>query len=138
MKVDICGRCDVGLTLDNWWPSAKKRRWLICSTCSILNLRKYTLDSPDKVWNRNCKRRYGIDYQQYQEMLLKQDSSCAICCATEAGRGHAHFSVDHNHSTGRVRGLLCHNCNTGLGMFKDNIVFLKEAVEYLVEDAECT
>lgn len=139
MKADVCNKCTVKLTVDNWWPSAMKRRWLICSTCSTNRLKEYSKANPDKIWNKNCKRLYGIDYNDYNTMLTEQNNSCAICKSTSAGRGHKHFSVDHDHITGKVRGLLCHNCNTGLGQFKDNTQLLTEAVNYLTKgDKVCT
>lgn len=66
--------------------------------------------------NRNCflKRNYGITLKQYDEMLEKQNYSCAICGNKDAGNVRSKynvFSVDHDHKTGRIRGLLCMSCN---------------------------
>ena len=67
---------------------------------------------------------------EYAKLLVAQDNACAICkvSATELRR---ELSVDHNHDTGAIRGLLCSACNTGLGLFKDNTRFLFAAIEYL-------
>jgi hypothetical protein len=85
-------------------------------------------DVREKAW----LRRYGITRKWYDETLESQGGSCAICNTTEIGRkGHTHFHVDHNHYTGKVRGLLCDLCNRGLGYFKDNENLLAYAAEYL-------
>jgi len=73
-------------------------------------------------------RTYGITLEDYNSMLFKQNGLCAICYQESVNKLHA---VDHDHSSGAVRGLLCHNCNRGLGMFKDNTDFLQSAIMYL-------
>jgi hypothetical protein len=80
------------------------------------------------------KRRYGITKEQYEELLIKQESRCAICSTDKVGRNHTSFHVDHNHDTGKVRGLLCDKCNRGLGYFNDNPDNLNKAAEYLNEN----
>ena len=81
--------------------------------------------------------KFGVDQEMYDEMAAEQDNCCAICGvhATEdkANRwdGTGSLNVDHCHETGLVRGLLCSQCNQGLGRFKDNIESLKKAIWYL-------
>lgn len=80
------------------------------------------------------KRKYGLTLEDYDAMVVAQDGRCAICPATEPGgppdrRGFWH--IDHDHMTGRVRGLLCLNCNTSLGRFGDSIEILQRAIDYL-------
>ena len=75
------------------------------------------------------KRRYGVDEQEYSAMLAAQDGKCGICGSTcSSGR---RLAVDHDHDTGRVRGLLCTNCNAGLGHFQDSKARLGKAIAYL-------
>lgn len=81
-------------------------------------------------------RKYGITQIEYDKMLISQNYACAICkCSVEAfkikGTGPSVFHVDHDHATGSVRGLLCPDCNKGLGLFKDKRQSLKAAVMYL-------
>ena len=76
-------------------------------------------------------RLYGISLKVYNELLEKQGGHCALCPATEPGSGRDHFCVDHDHVTGRVRGLLCYRCNLGLGQFKDRPEVLRTAITYL-------
>lgn len=82
--------------------------------------------------NRNIKKRYNIDVSDYDKLLEEQGNACAICETTEP-QGQGRFHIDHNHSTGEVRGLLCHNCNLGIGQLQDDPVILAEAIKYLVE-----
>lgn len=74
------------------------------------------------------KYRYRLTVEQRDELFKKQNECCAICKTNQDTRG---FSVDHCHKTGKIRGLLCNKCNTGLGMFGDNKENLKQAIEYL-------
>jgi hypothetical protein len=85
----------------------------------------------DRTNRAKLLTRYGITGEEYDEMLLSQFEKCAICAGTNvSGR---RLSVDHNHKTGKVRGLLCNQCNLGLGYFYDNPTLLTNASQYLVE-----
>ena len=64
---------------------------------------------------------------EVKEMLTQQGNVCAIC-----GSGNIPLQVDHSHSSGKVRGMLCAKCNRGLGLFYDNQKFLRKAREYLI------
>jgi hypothetical protein len=71
--------------------------------------------------------RYGVTPEQYAEMLKKQNDACAVC---ENPFEQEPF-VDHCHETGRVRGLLCRHCNTGIGMLKDDPALMRKAALYV-------
>lgn len=80
------------------------------------------------------KRTYGIDMHKYQEMLQEQSGVCKICRKEGFLLAESHkmkLVVDHCHETGIIRGLLCHNCNRGLGLFQDSVDNLNNAVNYL-------
>lgn len=78
------------------------------------------------------KKLFGITPEQYDQMLHAQRGKCAICKTDQSGTERSKYlSVDHDHDTGAVRGLLCMTCNTGLGMFKDNPSLLRTAIRYL-------
>lgn len=75
---------------------------------------------------------YGLTPEEYLAMLEAQDWKCAICGTDKpSSREGDSFHIDHCHSTGKVRGLLCMKCNTGLGMFSDNTDMLRAAMDYL-------
>lgn len=77
---------------------------------------------------RHLKYTYGITYSLYTDQLARQGGVCAICRNPPTGRV---LDVDHNHTTGAVRGLLCRGCNTSLGKFKDSPELLRAAAAYL-------
>ena len=76
-----------------------------------------------KAYNR--KRRYGLEVEEYQTLLLKQENKCAICKIETA------LEVDHCHTTNKVRGLLCEKCNRLLGLGQECVKILTAATEYL-------
>jgi len=86
------------------------------------------------IRSRELKKKYGISLEDYQQMAEQQGDCCAICGTTEKGmaRGRKRYwSVDHNHETGAVRGLLCQKCNTLIGLADDNVEILRKAILYL-------
>jgi len=93
-----------------------------------LDLARYHAD-PSVARDKILRKKYGISQAEYDAMLEKQGGVCRICGGTNGPRI---LHVDHHHGTGAVRGLLCTNCNTGLGMFQDNPNFLSQAMTYLL------
>lgn len=94
----------------------------------------YVVANPEKVKAGYLQRKYGITLEQYNILLVKQNSNCAICGINQANLSRA-LAVDHCHTTGKIRGLLCSNCNTGLGLFDDNVGNLTAAIQYLATPA---
>ncbi len=78
---------------------------------------------------RILKSRYGITPEQFDELYNRQLGKCAICQQTY----HSTLHIDHDHSNGKIRGLLCNNCNRGLGHFKDSTELLENASKYLIK-----
>lgn len=76
------------------------------------------------------KKRYGLTRQGYESLCAAAGGCCAIC-RTENGNGTARLTVDHDHLTGRIRGLICGLCNSGLGFFREDQATMKAAIEYL-------
>lgn len=79
----------------------------------------------------NLRRRYGITLDQRDMMILAQDWKCLICSSYLGDIEDKQVHVDHNHSSGNVRGVLCHHCNTGLGSFKDEVNTMEKAKKYI-------
>jgi hypothetical protein len=97
----------------------------------------YNASHPETKRTNRLKLYFGITPQQYNELLLKQGGVCAICGKKmgevgEVGKRKHSMYVDHDHQTGKVRGILCNRCNFGLGQFLDNPETLKKAAEYLI------
>lgn len=80
-----------------------------------------------EAWRAKLLRRYGMTKEQYDDMFVKQFGECAICCKKQKHR----LVVDHDHATGKARGLLCHKCNMAIGLLFDNSILLRAAADYL-------
>lgn len=100
-------------------------------------VKKWQAEHPDrrrKAAHKSKLKQYALTPGEYDAMFARQDGRCAICRTTESGRDHRVLSVDHDHGTGKVRGLLCVGCNRGLGFFRDDPESLAAAMRYLVGD----
>ena len=100
-------------------PEAKKRQ------------KEFRQSKKGRLSNRRSvvKCNYGITLEQYDKMFEAQGNSCAICNGVnKSGRK---LSVDHDHKTGKVRGLLCGKCNHGIGQFNDSVRLLQKVISYL-------
>jgi len=80
---------------------------------------------------RMLKHRYNITLEEYVEMYDKQNEKCAICKEDYELGGRKGLYVDHDHKTGKVRGLLCPTCNPAIGKFRDSKTILENAIKYL-------
>ncbi len=148
VRAQRCCRCEQVKHLDAFYvdPSKKLGRSSTCKPCVKSQGREWRAANIErnkaskKVWtaaNPGSKRRsawkaYGINftYADYTRLLVEQGNRCKICGVDGTGLKKA-LAPDHNHSTGVVRGLLCCNCNQGLGRFHDSVDKLKTAIEYL-------
>lgn len=123
--------------------SMKRDRVRPCDACGVHFLThrnytpKYCSEECRQTGRKRSKRpmthimsRYGITYEEYQQMILQQSEKCVICKVTFAERGMHRVHVDHDHVTGLVRGLLCRGCNMVLHRFV-TIETLQAAITYL-------
>lgn len=116
-----------------------------CSTCrDILSLSHFSRDRARLDGYRSqckkcsyaskqvtdLKKKYGITPAQYEELFESQEGNCAVCGRHQL-EFKRRFDVDHNHDTGEVRGLLCHDCNRALGFLKDDPALAESAMNYL-------
>ncbi len=90
----------------------------------------YNANNKDKIKNRDLKRKYGLSIADINSKLIEQDFKCLIGGEKIDSRT---AKVDHCHKTGKVRGLLCSNCNVALGLLKDSPKALREAIKYLTK-----
>lgn len=87
--------------------------------------------SRNRVRKHKLKSKFDMTPKQYDDMRIDQDYSCAICGKDEDNNDGRILAVDHDHITGRIRGLLCQKCNIGLGQFDDSIHVMQSAILYL-------
>ena len=92
--------------------------------------------NPEKLMATNLRKMYGITISDYDNMLKAQNNLCAICSLPETSihprtKEIKKLSVDHNHNSGKVRGLLCTRCNCMIGYARESEILLNKAIEYL-------
>lgn len=130
-----CNKCGVIKDLQDFPATNRKHRdgtQGICKICKAEWMRKDRISNPNRYKNHDLKQ-YGINLEFYKYLLDKQGGVCAICGKSERYK-NKNLHVDHCHETNRVRGLLCSDCNTGLGKFFDNERFLLKASRYITEN----
>ena len=135
--VVTCPTCSIAHNdiTENYWQQRK----YYCRTCrSGVAKSEYDKHSARIAKNRKksgiarkaaLKYRYGLSISEWERMVQEQNGSCLICSFRPENPSSLH--VDHNHITGEVRGLLCNNCNAGLGFFSDSPDRLIKASLYL-------
>jgi hypothetical protein len=129
----ICPKCKLLKPAEAYYISvaALGKRDSYCIECQKKRrvLRHHTAEGQAHEKNGSLQRRHGIDLEVYFAMLVSQSGLCAIC--SEPTSSPSGLSVDHDHRTGRIRGLLCSLCNMGIGNLRDDSVVLRRAVTYL-------
>lgn len=121
-----CSRCRKNRDIKFFWKKGS-RLCSHCKDCERKRKKKYK-QNPEYHRNYILHKKYGINLKDYQEMFLRQGGKCATCRGDNNGRT---FHVDHSHSTGKVRGLLCVHCNQALGLVADNTEILQNMIHYL-------
>lgn len=141
--IKICSRCRLEKSVTEFYRGdyyckecrkVHQRRYRDKNYESSLRARaEYVKRYPERVKSSKLKSSYGISLEDYNSLLEKQENACGICGGPPTGRGikSGYFQVDHDHLTKKVRGLLCSNCNAGIGHLKDSISILESAIKYL-------
>ena len=131
----ICNKCGKEKDIIDFYIDKRNNRpRAMCKRCSnkASNKSRIIRGTTDKDRDTRFKRVFGISIDEYNEMLRNQDYKCAICGRTES-ENKKRLAVDHCHTTGKVRKLLCHHCNCALGMVKDDKEILISMLSYLKE-----
>ena len=97
-------------------------------------IKKYRDSNKKKQKEYDLKKKYGITQEQYNELYNKQNGCCIVCKKPQSELKKI-LCIDHNHKTGKVRGLLCDNCNSGIGLLKEDINILTNAINYLKDNS---
>ena len=114
-------------------PDGRMPRCKKCSNKVRLEAFKVNPVDPDTRRKHLLKYKYGVDYEWYEGTLVEQQGGCAICGSQDPAKGRKHLCVDHDHTTGAVRGILCSDCNIGISHFKDNPERMRSAAKYIEE-----
>lgn len=114
----VCSRCNKEKPLGEFYKKdrATGRLDSTCKSCRIIQQRERSL---------------GVTENDYRRMYREQNGRCGICQRRLYSKRYKAFAVDHDHTTGEIRGLLCTNCNTGLGLFRDCPNALQRAIEWV-------
>jgi hypothetical protein len=127
-----CKDCGVSKPLSEYFTNHIK--YSSCKQCKNEKSKAWGRNNPDKIKQQSRKTRlktkYGLTIDQYETMLEQQKGVCYMCEGVNSDRA---LAVDHCHTTGNVRKLLCTTCNTLIGQAKDNIELLNKAINYLKE-----
>jgi len=111
-----------------------------CKECGLLLSGAWTKNNKERKAELSrsswMRIRFKMTIAEYNVLLAKQGGECAICHSIAPG-GVGRFHVDHDHVSGRIRGLLCTNCNNGLGRFEDNPDRLIMAAKYITDSLHC-
>lgn len=126
-----CRTCGEYSPLDDFYVRANSKdgRQNECKLCLCARTRRNRKNWKPRTTRQNFKRamrRFGLTLTDWHEMLIAQAGRCAICLEPMTRP-----NVDHDHSTGRIRGLLCDTCNPGLGFFHDDPAKLRAAAAYV-------
>lgn len=106
------------------WYEANKERASVRS-------KAYRQANKEAIAGARFIAKYGITSQEYKELESSQSGVCAICWGKDRDCRNRPLSVDHDHSTGKVRGLLCGHCNKALGLLNDNLSTVEKAFRYM-------
>ena len=114
-----CTKCGVQKPLSDFYKNNTQKSGLQskCKPCH------------EKVKMKSRIGAYGLTLDEYADLFVKQNNKCAICDQEFIHKKHTH--IDHCHKTNKVRSLLCHGCNTAIGLFKESPTIIKSALEYL-------
>ena len=134
----ICAHCKQTKLKEEMAREKKtKSGYCWCKKCYAEAAAEQRRKYPEKVKkiqrNSQLKTDYGINTIIYEQMLAQQDGRCAICERPQSMLNRR-FAVDHDHTTGKIRGLLCVPCNTSLGKLNNNPAILQRAIVYLTKE----
>lgn len=123
----LCSICEAWLPALSFGPSKQTKNKLKsqCKKCCTTeeNGKYHKMTSSEQ--KRKRLKKYGLTLEDYESMVANQHAKCAICKKVKP------LCIDHDHQTRKIRGLLCHQCNTALGSFSDSIAVLRSAMHYL-------
>ncbi len=163
MDTKVCNGCKKSKEINNFRCYERKSRkddskitkdyYHLCDECRLLYNKEHYRKNRDKrlLYIKDYKEKggeeylryardikykinYGIGLKEFEELLDSQNGVCAICSKSQPeGKRQKYLSIDHNHTTGEIRGLLCTNCNSAIGFLNESIKLLKNTIKYLTK-----
>lgn len=133
----VCTSCGKQRRLGSFYknPTGRFGYAAICKDCARLQNTEYRRAHKQVVPRESyLQNEYGMSRKEWETLFIKQDGFCIVCgdwLNLDSTNGHKRIAVDHDHATGKVRGLLCQRCNLGIGLLRDNLYILEKAVSYL-------
>lgn len=128
-----CCICKQSKIIDDYYTDKHNGHQSVCKLCSKKRGKKrdstYRQKHDSEILYKRLLRNYNITPEQHKQMFISQNGMCAICDKVFANRRD--ICVDHNHTTGQVRQLLCNKCNTMIGWANEDIHILSKAIQYL-------
>lgn len=122
-----CSRCQVDKPPNQFWKDSSRHDGLNhnCNTCSSAKFKKWKDEHPRHVKSHRLKALYGITQDEFDVMAEELNHTCPICLK------EGPLAVDHCHDTGKIRGLICRQCNSGLGFLGDNVETVRNLLKYM-------
>ena len=135
-SLHLCSKCHIEKPLSEFYKHKYKRQGYCIACSKEYNHRYHRVKTPEQKRRNTLITSHGVTWEDYLAVLALQNNSCAICHRKLNATGDRFTRVDagyidHNHETGKLRGILCNTCNLLLGHCKDSIEILKNAVTYL-------
>ena len=149
MQTKVCSKCKIDKPFSDYFKDNKRKIGIRCKCkecCNVDTLgwrekhrseynnyaAEWRAKNPTRQHKTEIKRRYSLEIEGYDKLLVEQNYQCKICNkqhnpAIKRGR----LYVDHNHETNQVRGLLCSACNSAIGHFNDRVDIIQKAISYL-------
>ena len=135
-----CNKCGEVKQLTDFYKTGRKtdknknNRHYTCKECTKARVKRNHNSTTYR--RQHLRRNYDISLEEYEEMLSIQGSKCAVCKTEKAGGKHNVFCVDHDHVTGKVRELLCKDCNIVLGIINDSPEHLGRLMAYILKHTD--
>lgn len=135
----VCIKCEISKPLSDFYKRTDTGKYRNdCKDCrNDYNLKLYHKSHKQKEnhrkasWKHNIKKKYGLTVKEFRELEAEQDYKCNCCGISKEQTQQKELCVDHDHLTGEIRGLLCLQCNAGIGMLGDNLEGVQKAYDYL-------
>jgi hypothetical protein len=135
LKMPICSKCKIDKSESEFYRRGgddKLRRE--CGECTRKkNLHSWHKKTPEQKRDKQLRFKYGINTEKFNRFLAQQSGGCCICGKEIDRKG----GVDHDHNTGKIRGILCSHCNAAIGHMNDDVSLLRRAITYIENGGFC-